>query len=121
MSDCIPEPEDSQGGSDFVIIEKRKQKYNFKYSEVCDESQGKSYFFISQVKDFVKYCMNEDVTSSERLNEVLNTRGIVLDGDEDFSQIERLRRPKKSPPSLKSGRTNQLSNRDRLLRFHQTN
>ena len=77
-------------------------------------------FFISEVKDFVKYCMNEDVTASERLNEVLNT-GAIGAGDEDFSQIERLRRPRKSPPSHKSGRTNQLSNRDRLLRFHHTN
>ena len=64
--------------------------------------------------------MNEDVTASERLNDVLNTGGIGA-GDEDFSQIERLRRPKKSPPSPKSGRTKQLSNRDRLLRFHKTN
>ena len=80
------------------------------------------HYYFSQVKDFVKYCMNDDATSSERLNEVVvNPRGIVLDGDIDFSQIERLRRPKKSPPSIKSGRTNQLSNRDRLLRFHQTN
>ena len=62
--------------------------------------------------------MNEDVNASERQNEVL-TRGIVLDGDLDFSQIERLRRPKKSLPSHKSGGTKQLSNRDRLLRFHQ--
>ena len=74
------------------------------------------------MKDSVKYCMNEGGTSSERLNEVL-TPGVVLDGELDFSEIERLRlrRPKKSPPSPKSGRPNQLSNRDRLLRFHQTN
>ena len=107
VSDCVPQPEDGQGAQiiswiiTLLII---------------------NVISLSQVKDFVKYCMNDDATSSERLNEVVvNPRGIVLDGDIDFSQIERLRRPKKSPPSIKSGRTNQLSNRDRLLRFHQTN
>ena len=58
-----------------------------------------------QVKDLVKYCTNDDV---------------VPDNGEDL-KIERLRRPRDNFNKKFSKSSKQMSNRERLLRFRQTN
>ena len=60
--------------------------------------------------------MNDNVIPRDNQNEVPNIG--VRARDEDFSKLERLRRPKQNTKKLTN--TNQLTNRDRLLRFHKT-
>merc|ERR1712026_608698 len=81
--------------------------------EVMQNFVVKPTTFLFQVKDLVKYCMSED--GSQRDNQEVFGR----DGERDLTEIERLRRPRKTLNKL--GKSSQLSNRDRLLRFHQTN
>ena len=63
-----------------------------------------------KVKDMVKYCANGEDGLTDKQTEVSNVR------DEDFSKIERLRRPRENLQNdfIKS---KQISNRERLLRF----